>query len=121
MATFETLALSGAALVASAAALPAAAQSTQTPPELADLVGARAAGAETQMQARGWNSAGSTQAQGATWTYWWNGRSCVQVATRDGRYASIGRVPEGSTARFVRDGTLPDDTRHGAGVYRMAS
>jgi hypothetical protein len=33
----------------------------------------------------------------------------------------LGRVPAGSTARFVRDGTLPGDTRHGADVYRLAS
>ena len=32
----------------------------------------------------------------------------------------LGRVPEGSMARFVRDGTLPGET-HGAASYRMAS
>jgi hypothetical protein len=33
----------------------------------------------------------------------------------------LGRVPQGSTARFVQDGTLPDDTRPSAAVYRLAS
>ena len=33
----------------------------------------------------------------------------------------LGRVPAGSTARFVKDGTLPGDTRHAADVYRIAS
>jgi hypothetical protein len=33
----------------------------------------------------------------------------------------LGRVPEGSTARFVRDGTLPGDARHSATVYQIAS
>jgi hypothetical protein len=33
----------------------------------------------------------------------------------------LGRVPEGSTARFVRDGTLPGEAQGGATVYRMAS
>jgi hypothetical protein len=33
----------------------------------------------------------------------------------------LGRVPEGSTARFLQDGTLPGDTRHGADLYRIAS
>jgi hypothetical protein len=33
----------------------------------------------------------------------------------------LGRVPKGSTARFVRDGTLPGETQDGATVYRMAS
>ena len=33
----------------------------------------------------------------------------------------LGRVPAGSTARFVQDGTLPGATRHGADVCRLAS
>jgi hypothetical protein len=33
----------------------------------------------------------------------------------------LGRVPAGSTARFIQDGTLPDEARGGTCVYRMAS
>ena len=33
----------------------------------------------------------------------------------------LGRVPQGSTARFVQDGTLPGEVQGGATVYRMAS
>ena len=33
----------------------------------------------------------------------------------------LGRVPEGSTARFVKDGTLPGEAQGSATVYRMAS
>ena len=33
----------------------------------------------------------------------------------------LGRVPEGSTARFIQDGTLPGEAHGGATVYRMAS
>ena len=33
----------------------------------------------------------------------------------------LGRVPEGSTARFVKDGTLPGDARQSANVCRLAS
>jgi hypothetical protein len=33
----------------------------------------------------------------------------------------LGRVPAGSTARFVQDGTLPGESRHDANVYRLAS
>jgi hypothetical protein len=33
----------------------------------------------------------------------------------------LGRVPEGSTARFIEDGTLPGDVQRGATVYRLAS
>jgi hypothetical protein len=33
----------------------------------------------------------------------------------------LGRVPEGSTARFAKDGTLPREAQGGATIYRMAS
>ena len=33
----------------------------------------------------------------------------------------LGRVPEGSTARFVPDGTLPGHGQHSASVHRIAS
>jgi hypothetical protein len=33
----------------------------------------------------------------------------------------LGRVPAGSTARFVQDGTLPGEARPSATVYRLAS
>jgi hypothetical protein len=32
----------------------------------------------------------------------------------------LGRVPEGSTARFLDDGTLPGDAQHGATLDRFA-
>ena len=32
----------------------------------------------------------------------------------------LGRVPAGSTARFIQDGTLPDDAQGGVTVYRLA-
>jgi hypothetical protein len=33
----------------------------------------------------------------------------------------LGRVPQGSTARFVRDGTLPGEAQGGATAYPLAS
>jgi hypothetical protein len=36
-------------------------------------------------------------------------------------YELLGRVPKGSTAQFVKDGTLPSKAQGGATVYRMAS
>jgi len=33
----------------------------------------------------------------------------------------LGRVPEGSTVRFVQDGTLPGDAQHSATIDRIAS
>jgi len=33
----------------------------------------------------------------------------------------LGRVPEGSTARFIQDGTLPGEAQGGTTAYRKAS
>jgi len=65
--------------------------SAQTPSDIGDLVGARAAGAETQMTARAYVNVGGRTGDDRVWTYWWNPmtRTCVTVATADGRYASI--------------------------------
>jgi len=68
----------------------------QTPPDLADLVGARGAGGETQMQARGYQQVRATRVREQSWTFWWSDaqRACVAISTDDGRYASINRIPE---------------------------
>jgi hypothetical protein len=72
-------------------ALSASAAFAQTPDDIRDLVGARAAGAETQMQARGYTNVGGRQGDDRVWTYWWNPttRTCVTVSTMEGRYDAI--------------------------------
>ena len=79
--------LAAAALLA--AALPVAAQ---TPPDLRDLVGARAGQAEGAVQSRGYAFVRTEEGGSAKWSYWRRGDDCVQITTRDGRYASIDRA-----------------------------
>ncbi|AXB77205.1 hypothetical protein [Novosphingobium sp. P6W] len=63
----------------------------QTPSSLNDLVGARAVGAEAQMQSRGYSLVKTEKGDDRSYTYWWNAstRQCVTVATMEGRYDSI--------------------------------
>jgi len=67
----------------------------QTPGDVGDLVGARAAGAETAMQSRGYAWVKTQDGDDRKYSYWWNARTrqCVTVATMDGRYASITSSP----------------------------
>lgn len=67
----------------------------QAPAELRDLVGARGAGGETQLQARGYRFVKTTTGDDRKWSYWWNPerRQCVSVATVNGRYDSITSTP----------------------------
>lgn len=82
---------------------PSAAQT----PDLADLVGARAAGGETQLEARGYTAVTTNTVRGTKWSFWWNERmrACVQVATTEGRYATIQRVPDANCRQVAT--TLP--------------
>ncbi|MDQ2139916.1 hypothetical protein RBI14_17285 [Alcaligenaceae bacterium B3P038] len=65
-------------------------------PDLADLIGAKGAGGEVQMQARAYQQVRATRVRDQSWTFWWSDvqRACVGIATDNGRYASIERIPE---------------------------
>ena len=71
------------------------AASAQTPPDVEDLVGARGAGGETQLQSRGYEQRDSNTVRDQRFTFWWNAKrsQCISVSTMDGRYASIQSVP----------------------------
>lgn len=59
--------------------------------DLRDLVGSRAAGAETEMEARGFRNVKGRKTGSTSYTFWKNDDTsqCVQVAVRNGRVASI--------------------------------
>jgi len=85
--------LSLTTLASALASGPAAAQAT--PPDLRDLVGARAAGGETALMSRGYVNVGGQTGDDRKWTYWWNADRgvCLSVATVNGRYDSIVSTP----------------------------
>ena len=72
-------------------ALPALAD---TPDDIVDLLGARAPGAETQMQARGYVDVKNNM--------WWNDKTsvCVKVHVSQGRYSTIDEVSDGDCGKF---------------------
>ena len=84
------------ACVLTVALLGAATARAQTPPDLQDLVGARGAGGETQMQARGYQLVRATRVRDQSWTFWWSDvqRACVAISTTEGRYAALNRIPD---------------------------
>jgi len=67
----------------------------QTAPDVADLIGARGAGGETQLLARGYEQRQSNIVGDQRFTFWRNNRTgrCISVSTMDGRYAAITAVP----------------------------
>jgi len=90
----------------------------QTPGDISDLVGARAAGAETAIQSRGYVFVKTQTGDDRKYSVWWNPRSrqCVTVATMDGRYASITSSPApdcNQTTARDRDTWRNDDRSDG--------
>jgi hypothetical protein len=98
-------------IVAAAIALvTASAVAAQVPPELSDLVGARAAGAETALRSRGYDYVRGQSGDDRVWTFWWNAstRTCITVATMNGRYDSITISPAPDCRQSAgRPTTLP--------------
>jgi hypothetical protein len=95
MTSFATRSLSACTALALAFAPVAAAAKSAS--SLNDLVGARASGAESDMEARGWVVIDGHKGNNAAYSYWWNSsrKDCVMVTTRDGRYAAISDVTPG--------------------------
>jgi hypothetical protein len=85
------------ACTAFALAVAPVAATAKSASNLNDLVGAKAAGAESDMQSRGWVLTDGHKGSNAAYTYWWNSsrKDCVMVTTRDGRYAAISDVTPG--------------------------
>lgn len=48
------------------------------------------------MQARGYQQVRATRVGNQSWTFWWSDAqsACVAIATTNGRYASVNRVPQ---------------------------
>lgn len=93
----------------------------QSAPDVEDLVGARAAGGETQLLSRGYEQRQSNVVRDQRFTFWWNKRTsrCVSVSTVDGRYAAIIGVPAGNCAEVSRGDDREDhNTAPGGSDYR---
>ena len=83
-------------MLGTAGALYATAVAAQSAPsDVSDLVGARAAGGETELQRRGYEFVSTQKGGDRSWSNWWNARSgsCLSVVTMEGRYDSIVSAP----------------------------
>ncbi|MEI2296665.1 hypothetical protein [Ensifer sp. MJa1] len=74
-------------IIASASILLPTATLAKSPADIADLVGARAPGAESEMQSRGYVDVGGNNT-------WWNDgtKTCVRVHVSQGHYSAISQI-----------------------------
>ncbi|MBW9118401.1 hypothetical protein JNB88_32915 [Rhizobium cauense] len=78
----------------------------KSPADIADLVGARAAGAESEIQARGYDNVKNN--------IWWNAATgtCVRVRVSNGRYSAIDTLQPsacGKKSGSAASGSCPPD------------
>ncbi|QHL90466.1 hypothetical protein GVO57_05985 [Sphingomonas changnyeongensis] len=64
------------------------------PGSVRDLIGARAAGGETELETRGFTLIHGSTDQDRKVNYWWNGntRECVKIVTYDGRFEAVSQT-----------------------------
>lgn len=89
----------------------------ETPTDVRDLVGAKGAGGQTQLQARGYRFVRVQSGDDRKWSYWWHAErhQCLSVVTFDGRYQSIVATPApdcGQAAPAHQDGGYHPDLGH---------
>ncbi|MFY7744408.1 MAG: hypothetical protein ACOVQY_03230 [Erythrobacter sp.] len=80
-----------ALLAASAMVVPTLPAMAQTPGSVRDLVGAKAAGGESDLEYRGFHYVTGSTKNNRKFNYYWNGntKECVKVVTYDGRFETI--------------------------------
>lgn len=91
-------------LVVTLAAFSVVAQ--DTPSDVKDLVGARAAGGETQLKNRGYKFVKTEKGGDRSWSNWWKASSsvCLTVVTMNGRYDSIVSGPASDCGQSANSG-----------------
>jgi hypothetical protein len=76
-----------ACLLAGTLSLPSATVWAGPADDLRDLVGAKGAGGEADLERRGYTHIDTNKSSSAAFSYWWNNQksSCIRVTTKDGR------------------------------------
>jgi hypothetical protein len=82
----------------------------QAPRDVSDLVGARGAGGERELNQRGYQFVQTRTGEDRKWSYWWQPgqRRCISVTTVDGRYDAILEAPIQYCGKGPRDGRAVD-------------
>lgn len=110
-----------AGLLAAALSLPAASVWAGPADELRDLVGARGAGGEAELERRGYTHIDTHKSSNAAFSYWWhNGkRSCIRVTTREGRYQALADADASDCGQTKKEGGVSDGAKVAVGAAAL--
>lgn len=89
--------------------------------ELSDLVGVKGAGAESDMQRRGYTHIDTHKSSQSSYSYWWNNAksACVRVTTRDGRYQSLVDADASDCGQTKRESGMSDGAKVAVGAAAL--
>jgi hypothetical protein len=97
------------------------AQAQTVPTDVADLVGARGAGGETELGHRGYVNHHVAKTATASYSYWWSSskKQCIRVQTDDGRYAQIVQVPNSDCNQKDAEGGMSTGAKVAIGAAAL--
>lgn len=97
---------------------PALAQSAN---ELRDLIGAKGAGGEADLERRGYTHVDTSKSSDAAFSYWWSNdkRSCIRVTTRDGRYQALIDVDPSDCGQTKKESGMSDGAKVAVGAAAL--
>ncbi len=98
--------------------LPALSQASN---DLMDLVGARSAGGEAELERRGYTHIDTSKARDAAFGYWWSNQnaSCVRVTTRDGRFQALINVDASDCGQTKKESGMSDGAKVAIGAAAL--
>jgi len=89
--------------------------------DLRDLVGAKGAGGEADLENRGYTHIDSAKSGDAAYSYWWSNakRSCVRVTTRDGRYQALIDADASDCGQTKKESGMSDGAKVAVGAAAL--
>ncbi len=89
--------------------------------ELRDLIGARGAGGEADLERRGYTHIDTSKSNDAAYSYWWSNEkgSCVRVTTRNGRYQALSDAGPSDCGQTKKEAGMSDGAKVAVGAAAL--
>lgn len=93
----------------------------QASKDLKDLVGAKGAGGESELERRGYTHIDTSKSRDAAYGYWWNNdkSSCIRVKTQDGRYQALTDVDPSDCGQTKKEGGVSNGAKVAIGAAAL--
>lgn len=110
-----------ACLLAGALSLPSATAWAGPADDLRDLVDAKGAGGEAELERRGYTHIDTHKSTNSAYGYWWSNAksSCIRVTTRDGRYQALSDVDPSDCGQTKKESGMSDGAKVAVGAAAL--